>query len=93
MKPHYFYESIGKCKLPPEVLVGGATLVDTTDLEIKIPGEASSTFIRASQDPKGETQFLVANSTKLGPLRPKTNSKHFPNKSKTTLKKSRNRLF
>ena len=30
---------------------------------------------------------------KVGPLRPKTKPKHFPNKSKTTLKKSRNRLF
>ena len=30
---------------------------------------------------------------KVGPLRPKTKPKHFLNKSKTTLKKSRNRLF
>ena len=30
---------------------------------------------------------------KKAPLRPKTKPKHFPNKSKPTLKKSRNRLF
>ena len=45
----------------------------------KCPGEALSTFFRASRDPKGE---------KTGPLRPKTMPKHFLNNSKTTLKKS-----
>ena len=57
------------------------------------PGEALSTFIRASRDPKGETQLRVAKSTKLGILRLKTMPKHFPNNSKTTLKKSRKRHF
>ena len=60
---------------------------------IKSPGEALSTFSRASRDPKGETQLRVVKSTKMGLLTPKTKPKHFPNKSKTTLKKSRNRLF
>ena len=62
-------------------------------LKIKSPGEALSTFIRASRDPKGETQLRVAKSTKMDTLTPKTKPKNFPNKSKTTLKKSRNRLF
>ena len=57
------------------------------------PGEALSTFIRASRDPKGETQLRVAKSTKMGTLTPKTKPTHFLNNSKTTLKKSRNRLF
>ena len=62
-------------------------------IKIKSPGEALSTFIRASRDPKGETQLRVVKSTKMGLLTPKTKPKHFPNKSKTTLKKSRNRHF
>ena len=57
------------------------------------PAEALSTFIRASRDPKGETQLQGAKSTKIGLLRPKTMPKHFLNNSKTTLKKSRKRLF
>ena len=60
---------------------------------IKSPGEALSTFSRASRDPKGETQLQVVKSTKMGNLTPKTKPKYFPNRSKTTLKKSRNRLF
>ena len=40
--------------------------------QIKSPGEALSTFIRASRDPKGETQLRVAKSTKFGILTPKT---------------------
>ena len=56
--------------------------------ETSSPGEALSTFIRASRDPKGETQLRVANSTKVGLLTPKTMRKHFLNNSKTTLKKS-----
>ena len=57
------------------------------------PGEALSTFIRASRDPKGETQLRVAKSTKVGILIGKTKPKHFPNDTKTNLKKSRKRLF
>ena len=60
---------------------------------IKNPGEALSTFIRALRDRKGETQLRVANSTKVGILRPKIMPQHFLNNSKTTLKKSRKRLF
>ena len=44
------------------------------------PGEAISTFIRASRDPKGETQYSVTGSkksTKVGILRPK----QYPNTS------------
>ena len=46
------------------------------------PGEASSTFIRASRDPKEETQLRVAKSAKFGILRPKTMPKHFLNNPK-----------
>ena len=57
------------------------------------PGEALSTFSRASRDPKGETQLRVAKSTKGCILIGKTKPKHFPNDTKTNLKKSRKRLF
>ena len=57
------------------------------------PGEALSTFIRASRDAKGDTQLRVAKSTKVGLLSTKTMPKHFPNNSKTTLEKSRKRHF
>ena len=51
------------CCESPEVLVGDATsLGDTTNLEIKSLGEALSTFIRASRDPKGEHQVCVVKS-------------------------------
>ena len=53
------------------------------------PGEALSTFIRASRDPKGETLLQVAKSTKRGILIGKTKPKHFPSDTKTNLKKSR----
>ena len=55
--------------------------------------EALSTFIWASGDPKGETQLRVAKSTKVGILIGKTKPKHFPDDTKTILKKSRKRLF
>ena len=57
------------------------------------PGEALSTFSRALRDPKGETQLRVAKSTKECILIGKTKPKHFPNDTKTNLKKSRKRLF
>ena len=51
---------------------------------IKSPGEALSTFFRASRDPKGEKVVILSL---------KTMPKHFLNNSQTTLKKFRKRLF
>ena len=65
------------------LLIGISYLVNHRCLisQIKSPGEALSTFIRASRDPKGETQLRVEKSTKIDLLTPKTKPKHFPNKS------------
>ena len=75
--------------------------ISLLNMNTKKPGEALSTFIRASGDPKGEQQLSVAIEDKVGLkippkvglLRPKTMAKYFLNKSKTTLKKSRKRFF
>ena len=58
------------------------------------PNRKMSNLLNENFDFKGHlSTFRAENTPKVGLLRSKTVPKHFPNNSKTTLKKSRKRLF
>ena len=69
-------------------------------VKIKSPGEALSTFIRTSRDPKGEQQAWVvqsirngSNITKSGPFKVENNAQTLPKQLQTNFEKVQKMTF
>ena len=69
-------------------------------IKIKSPGEALSTFIRASRDPKGEQQLCVVlskgrakNTSKSEPFKTKNNAQTLPKQLQNNFEKVQKTIF